>query len=411
MAWDYRESAHRNHRRASYGMQNTTLQTSKTIERVLFTFAGIALFNMIELFVYIAFRFKSWKGLYFWSLTVSTFGILPYTIGLLFKFFGVIQGYPLVMLAISMIDIGWQMMVTGQSVVLYSRLHLICRRRKVQRAVLWMIIANWFISNVPTTVFVFGASSPNPDPYNVPYGVWERLQLCLYFVQEVTISCIYGYEVVKMIKPDFFNNQTTNSSGSTSTSQASFEQKMRTKSSQRILRHLLWINIVIIALDVTLLIVEFIGHYEIQVLYKGFVYSVKLKMEFRILNQLTDIAQVRLRSSQQCFGDGLEISGKNGASGVNWGSMGSEETARPNLDPTQAATVHAGSSPRPVGALSDTEKGSEDATIEKIDTVIASHGAARQTSDPPRRRSFETEGPLRSDKNRRPQTTRFISFS
>jgi len=263
--------------RQSYGMRNTTLQTTPTIERILFTFGGIALYNMIELLVQIPLRFKTWKGLYFWSLLLSTIGILPYVLGLLFKFFGVIQGYPLVYLAIALIDVGWQLMVTGQSFVLYSRLHLICRSRKVQRAILWMIIANWFISNIPTTVFVFGASSPHPEPYMAPYGVWERLQLCLYFTQEVIISCIYGVEVVKMLKPDLFESSqdTERSRGSVGSSQ-SFGKRMRsTSTNQRILRHLLWVNIIIIALDVTLLVVEFVGHYEIQTLYKGFVYSGK----------------------------------------------------------------------------------------------------------------------------------------
>jgi hypothetical protein len=165
------------------------------------------------------------------------------------------------------------MMVTGQSFVLYSRLHLICRSQKVQRAVLWMIIANWFLSNIPTTVFVFGASSPNPAPYMVPYGVWERLQLCLYFTQEVIISCIYGVGVVRMLKPDFFVGKLdTNTSKKSGSSAYSFGKRMRSSdTNKRILRHLLWVNAVIIVLDITLLVVEFVGHYEIQTLYKGFV--------------------------------------------------------------------------------------------------------------------------------------------
>jgi hypothetical protein len=105
----------------TYGMTNTTLQTTRTIERVLFTLAGIAMFNAIELLAEVWFRFRRWQGLYFWSLVVATLGILPYTLGLLFKFFGVIGGYPTVFAAIAMVDVGWQCMVTGQSVVLYSR--------------------------------------------------------------------------------------------------------------------------------------------------------------------------------------------------------------------------------------------------------------------------------------------------
>jgi hypothetical protein len=107
--------------RSAYGMGNTTLTTTQTIERVIFAFAGIAMFNAIELSTAIWFRFRQRRGLYFWSLIVATCGILPYTLGLLFKFFGVIRGHPGVYWAIAMVDLGWQCMVTGQSVVLYSR--------------------------------------------------------------------------------------------------------------------------------------------------------------------------------------------------------------------------------------------------------------------------------------------------
>jgi hypothetical protein len=112
---------HMEKRAPNYGMGNSTLQTTRTIERVLFTFAGIATFNAIELLTAIWFRFRLRKGTYFWSLIVATLGIMPYTLGLLFKFFGVMRGNPGVYWAIALVDLGWQCMVTGQSVVLYSR--------------------------------------------------------------------------------------------------------------------------------------------------------------------------------------------------------------------------------------------------------------------------------------------------
>jgi hypothetical protein len=108
-------------RAATYGMSNTMLVTTRTIERVLFAFAGIALFSSVELLCEIWFRFRQRRGLYFWSLVIATLGIWPYTLGLLFKFFGVIGGYPGIYGAITLVDVGWQCMVTGQSFVLYSR--------------------------------------------------------------------------------------------------------------------------------------------------------------------------------------------------------------------------------------------------------------------------------------------------
>ncbi len=55
--------------------------------------------------------------------------------------------------------------------------------------------------------------------------------------------------------------------------------------------HLLLINVVVILLDIPILILEDTGLYDLQTAYKSFVYSVKLKMEFHILNQLVDMTR------------------------------------------------------------------------------------------------------------------------
>jgi hypothetical protein len=57
--------------------------------------------------------------------------------------------------------------------------------------------------------------------------------------------------------------------------------------------HLLLINVVVIILDIPILILEDTGLYDLQTAYKSFVYSVKLKMEFRILNQLVDMTRAQ----------------------------------------------------------------------------------------------------------------------
>ena len=106
----------------AYAMGSAGLVISNTTVKILFTLAGIALYNTTELIVLIFVSFKRYGGLYFWSLLLATMGIIPYTLGLLFKFFNVIK---IDMLSIALIDIGWQLMVTGQSIVLYSRLHLV----------------------------------------------------------------------------------------------------------------------------------------------------------------------------------------------------------------------------------------------------------------------------------------------
>lgn len=57
------------------------------------------------------------------------------------------------------------------------------------------------------------------------------------------------------------------------------------------INHLLWVNVVVVALDTTILVLEYRGHYNIQTAYKGMAYSAKLKLEFSILNDLVNFAR------------------------------------------------------------------------------------------------------------------------
>src|SRR4051795_10488219 len=60
---------------------------------------------------------------------------------------------------------------------------------------------------------------------------------------------------------------------------------------RRMMRHLIYINVLIIFLDVTLLATEYANLFEIEGIYKVTVYSIKLLLEFSILNQLMEVAQ------------------------------------------------------------------------------------------------------------------------
>ncbi len=64
-------------------------------------------------------------------------------------------------LAIFFLTIGWYPMVTGQALVLWSRLHLIvigARGDKIIKYTKWMIIVNAICLHIPTTVLTFGSN-------------------------------------------------------------------------------------------------------------------------------------------------------------------------------------------------------------------------------------------------------------
>ncbi|KAF5227998.1 hypothetical protein FAUST_11387 [Fusarium austroamericanum] len=228
---------------------------------------GISLYNVLELNLAIFTTFKTRKSLYFWSFMAATNGIAPHTIGFLLKNLCSSDNF---ILYISLISVGWVLMVTGQSLVLYSRLHLICWNQFCLRLVLAMIITNVVVMHIPIIILMYGANSSDSNPWVHPYQIYEKIQVTVFFFQELIISALY----IKACS-SFFGN----------------EGLLHGKGVQRMRRHLLIVNIVIILLDIPILVLEFADFYDFQTAYKTIVYSIKLKLEFHLLNRLVEVAK------------------------------------------------------------------------------------------------------------------------
>lgn len=113
---------------------------------VIAAFRAVAWVNTIELQARIWLTFNRYTGLYFWSLLLSSLGCAFHALGFLFLDFRLIKNANAVGV---MIGVSWWCMVTGQALVLYSRLHLVVRDRRKIRWVLAMIITNFFILHLP----------------------------------------------------------------------------------------------------------------------------------------------------------------------------------------------------------------------------------------------------------------------
>ena len=125
---------------------------SLTLKIVICFFAGLAMYNAIELTFMIFLTFQRYRGLYFWSLLLSGIGIIPYALGFLLKFMELAKG-ELKWLAITLLTIGWYPMITGQALVLWSRLHLIVQGEKGDKIIKytkWMIIIDAICLHIPT---------------------------------------------------------------------------------------------------------------------------------------------------------------------------------------------------------------------------------------------------------------------
>ena len=123
-------------------------------------------------------------------------------------------------------------------------------------------------------------------------------------IQEFIISGLYLYETRKILRP------------------GKIFQKQKTR---QVFKHLIWVNIFIIILDVALLSTEYAGLFSIQTVFKAAVYSVKLRFEFVVLNQLMDLVSGRASAFD------LSADRVTGATGPNAYANDASRIAQHNL--------------------------------------------------------------------------------
>ncbi|KAJ5533362.1 hypothetical protein N7494_009914 [Penicillium frequentans] len=227
---------------------------------------SIGAYNALETAIVTFDAFKRYSGLYFWSMQVASWGILVHALPAMARFVSqasnLSTSIPFV--------IGWYAMVTGQAVVLYSRLDLVVRHMERVRWVLWMIVGNFFILHVPMTVLFFGLNQGDAR-FVQPAAIYDRIQVTGFCVQEIIICGIYIYKAVQALKPMI---------------------QTRGRNGRNAIIHLLWINIIVVLLNILLLLTEFKLHY-IQVSFKTVVYSIKLKLEFSVFNRLVSLTSTQ----------------------------------------------------------------------------------------------------------------------
>ncbi|KAF5549335.1 hypothetical protein FMEXI_4322 [Fusarium mexicanum] len=227
----------------------------------------LSLYNAIELLTLISLTFKRRSGLYFWSILIASFGIIPYCLGWLVVYFDLTHDY------VGMIieTVGWVLVITGQSVVLYSRLHLIVTDVKILRSVLIMIIINGLVWHSTMTVLLFGSEyspSDNRRGFNNVFNIMEKISMSMFYLQELIISGLYIWKSMEILKTAFGDTK-------------------------NMLYKLFTINFVIVLMDIALLAIEFHDLYVWEQGIKLVTYSIKLKLEFAVLSELIEFVRNR----------------------------------------------------------------------------------------------------------------------
>ncbi|KAF2492997.1 hypothetical protein BU16DRAFT_95743 [Lophium mytilinum] len=250
----------------SGGLHMGPLQT--TVEVVAFVaFTGMAWFNAVELLLTIFLSFNRWWGRYFTCLVVASAGVLVYQVFVFLQTFDPSLNTYAVTAAI---DVGWSCMVTGQSLVLWSRLHLVSRNTWMLRAILSMIVFNAICLHIPQTGFslaAIDAKTNTLNPLYKPFDIMEKISISVFTAQELIISSVYLWETVRILRVG---------------------EMVRKKSNIRRIQLLFLANIAIISVDIITISLEMSSLWGVWCSFKGFGYSMKLKIEFAILTQLRE---------------------------------------------------------------------------------------------------------------------------
>ncbi|KAK1569618.1 uncharacterized protein LY79DRAFT_528354 [Colletotrichum navitas] len=225
------------------------------------TTAGI--YNAAEIYIFIFATFRRRQGRYFWSMIVADSGILVHAVSSLVHYLShtaVIPG--------ALAVIAWVAMVTGQSVVLWSRLHLVVYSRRWVRSVLGLIIADAFVLHFPMAVLWALALTAPPTEQAAwlrRYVVYEKVSIVVFSLQETLITGVFAWQGFLNLRPLF---------------------AFKTRTARLICIYLLSLFFVVFLLDVGLILLEHTNHAIFQTTSKPFIYSIKLKVEFIVLNKL-----------------------------------------------------------------------------------------------------------------------------
>jgi hypothetical protein len=105
------------------------------------------------------------------------------------------------------------------------------------------------------------------DPTYKTFEIMEKTSVAILTTQEIIISVVYLVAAVRILRVG---------------------ESLQRKGNRRRVQLLFLANVVIICIDVCTITLEYLALWGVWCNFKGFGYSVKLKVEFAILNQLRD---------------------------------------------------------------------------------------------------------------------------
>jgi hypothetical protein len=192
-------------------------------------------------------------------------------------------------------------MVTGFSTVIYSRLNIIVQSRYIRRLVLAMIIVTSICLH-SIIVLQFGLTTTtlhdpeNRGPWLAGINPMERIQVTCFSIQELIISSFYVKAAWDYLQDRLSPDQRT----------------------RKVMRLLFVVQILVFALDIIIITLDGAGYFLLKTYLSSFVYTLKLELDFVILNQLVEISRLGVPGlASISLASGSRMPGSNETAVVN----------------------------------------------------------------------------------------------
>jgi hypothetical protein len=155
--------------------------------------SGAAFICAFDMVVLIAGIFRSWQGLYFWSLVTATGGQILCLISLFLQLW--VYNTTKTWIPLFFGVPGYIIYVPGQLAILWSRLHLLMASDRMRKFLLLAAVGEFFIFEIPMTVlYIMAVLSTNPVVQKM-HNLWWQMESIAYLTLDVIFVGAYNFQM------------------------------------------------------------------------------------------------------------------------------------------------------------------------------------------------------------------------
>ncbi|KAL5043628.1 hypothetical protein BDW71DRAFT_210140 [Aspergillus fruticulosus] len=253
--------------------------SSSIVNPILLSVAG---YNVLELLLWIFNTFERRRGLYFASILISTLSLAAFIVAQSLRTFG--AKFSALIAAGYLFALSYTILLTAHILVLYSRLHLVLHSRRILRGILIMIIVTSALA-VPAQLIVsfILLGTQRPSFARAEYII-ERVVFLGATVREFIVCVFYTVQAYRNLHPIV---------------------QVKGRAGKKVLIYLMVVQVAAIVLDAGFLVQIYMDLALAANGYCALLFSIKLKMEFGVLNALVTLLRSPIALGSRSDGEGV----------------------------------------------------------------------------------------------------------